>query len=76
MKIYNIVFVLLFLSVNSLEEGQKNIKRLTYKETFDPENSYYVQTMKMIFALKLHILVYIQLSLENVKTDQNMMRAY
>ena len=42
MKIYSIVFVLLFLSVNSLEEGQKNIKRLTYKETFDPENSYYV----------------------------------
>ena len=38
-----ILLATLIFSINSLEEDQNNnVKRLTYKEIFDPENSYYV----------------------------------
>ena len=38
-----ILLVILIFSINSLEEGQNNnVKRLTYKEIYDPDNSYYV----------------------------------
>ena len=38
-----IFYFILIMSINSIEENQNNnIKRLTYKEIFDPDNSYYI----------------------------------
>ena len=41
MKSYVIIFISLIL-VNSIEEAKYINKRLTFKETLDPENTHYI----------------------------------
>ena len=42
MKIYFLIIEIFIFNINCLEEKQNGIKRLTYKEEFDPENSFYI----------------------------------
>ena len=42
MKLYIIIFSLFIFTVNSKEEFLTSIKRLTYKEIYDPDNTYYI----------------------------------
>ena len=42
MKLYLLIFVSLIFSSKSKEENQVMSKRLTYKESFDPNNIYYI----------------------------------
>ena len=42
MKLYLIIFTIFIFNVNSMEESLNSVKRLTYKEIYDPDNTYYV----------------------------------
>jgi hypothetical protein len=51
MKLYILIFVSLIFSSKSKEENQIMSKRLTYKESFDPNNIYYILDSQEEFKL-------------------------
>ena len=42
MKLYIIIFSLLIFTFNSKEQILNSVKRLTYKEIYDPDNTHYI----------------------------------